>query len=67
MTFNLTIERLNAGLSIPDFATAVGVSDRTIRRLESGAAVHPSNAKKVADFFGVKVTDLMPIAERDAA
>lgn len=52
---------LNAGMSRRQFAQHIGVSEVVIRRIEDGAAVHPANAKKVADFFGCKVTDLMPL------
>jgi DNA-binding XRE family transcriptional regulator len=47
-------------------ADAVGVAEQTIRRLEDGEGVHPANSKKVADYFGVKVTDLLPV-QREAA
>jgi DNA-binding XRE family transcriptional regulator len=59
--FNLSRERLNRGLSIRGAAKDIGVAEQSIRRLEDGLGVHPATAKKVADFFGVKVTDLMPL------
>lgn len=64
--FDLATARLNAGLSQRDLAVAVGVGLATVQRLEAGYAAHPRNAKKIADHFGVQVTDLMPI-EREAA
>lgn len=64
--FDLTVARMNAGLSQRQLATKVGVGLETVRRLEAGAGAHPANAKKVADYFEVRVTDLMPI-EREAA
>lgn len=66
MTFDLVLARVNAGLSQRDLAEAVDVSRGTIKALEDGGTAHPANAKKVADFFGVQVTDLMPL-DREAA
>lgn len=68
MKFDLTHARINAGFSIRGFARQVGINEATLRRLEGGLAVRPESAKPVADYFGVKVTDLMPpAAERSAA
>lgn len=64
---NLTAERLNRGHSIRSLSDAVGVHQHTIRRLEAGESVHPAAAKKIADYFGCKVTDLMPIDSEAAA
>jgi plasmid maintenance system antidote protein VapI len=61
MNFNLTAERLNRGQSIKGLARTLDVHEHSIRALETGKTVHPATAKKVADFFGVKVTDLMPL------
>lgn len=66
MNFDLTVARVNAGLSQRELAAACGVHRNTIKSLEDGQTVRPSNAKKVADFFEVQVTDLMPI-EKEAA
>lgn len=60
-SFSLTAARINAGLSQRQLAQKVPVGLETIRRLERGEGAHPENAKKVADYFGVKVTDLMPL------
>lgn len=60
-TFDLTVARLNAGLSHRALAKATGVSPIVVKRLEAGLRAHPANAKKIADFFGVLVTDLMPL------
>ena len=64
--FDLTTARVNAGLSQRELATKAGVSRDTIQRLEAGLGAHPRNAKRVADYFEVQVTDLMAI-EREAA
>ncbi len=65
---NLTESRLNAGHSIRGLAAHLDVPEQSIRRLEEGKGVTPGNAKKIADFFGLKVTDILPVGEqRDAA
>lgn len=66
MTFDLTAARLNAGHSIRSLADQLGIGEQSIRRLENGEAIHPATAKTIADFFDVRVTDLMPI-QREAA
>lgn len=67
MTFDLAAARINAGYSIKSLARELEVHEHAIRRLERGeGGVHPANAKKVADKFGVQVTDLMPV-DRQAA
>lgn len=59
--FDLRAARLNAGLTQRDLAERAGVNLATVQRLEDGLGARPKNAKKVADLFGVKVTDLIPI------
>jgi transcriptional regulator with XRE-family HTH domain len=65
--FNLARARVNAGLSRRALADASGVPAPTIERLEKGAGARLPNAKKLADFFQVQVTDLMPVEQADAA
>lgn len=60
--FVLSTARLNDGHSIRSLAAELGISEQSIRRLESGEGVHPASAKKVADHFKVQVTDLLPPA-----
>jgi transcriptional regulator with XRE-family HTH domain len=60
---NLTAERLNRGLSLAAAARVIGVHRNTLTALEAGARVHPESAKKIADYFGCKVTDLLPLDE----
>lgn len=60
-TFDLTTARLNAGHTQRSLALEIGVGREAIRRLEAGESTHPATAKKLADFFGVQVTDLMPV------
>lgn len=59
MTFDLRSAYLNRGFSRRSFADEVGVPEPSIRRLERGLGVHPGRAKKVADYFGLRVTDLL--------
>lgn len=64
--FDLHAHRLNRGMTQRDLAAECGVSLTVIQRLENGGQATPANAKRVADFFGVRVTDLMPL-DREAA
>lgn len=67
---NITAERLNRGLTLSGAAAEIGVHRATLASVEAGGSVHPANAKLIADYFGCKVTDLMPIADapvKDAA
>lgn len=59
--------RLNAGLSASAAAREISVPKRLILDLENGVDVrpHPANAKRLADFYGVKVTDLWPVDRED--
>lgn len=61
MTFDLLTARLNAGLTQRALADQVGVSLSTVQRLEEGKGATPSNAKRVVDYFEVKVTDLLDV------
>lgn len=65
--FDLRSARLNRGLSVRRAADEIGVARATLRRLEDGRSVHPATAKQIADYFGVQVTDLMPIEDRRVA
>jgi transcriptional regulator with XRE-family HTH domain len=65
--FDLAQARVNAGYSIRGFAREVGISEQTLRRLEQGLSVRPEGAKPVADFFEIRVTDLMPADDSKAA
>jgi len=56
-------ERLNRGYSIRALADELEIPEQSIRRLEKGLGISPANAKKIADFYGCKVTDLLPVDE----
>lgn len=53
--------RLNKGLSARQAAQQIGLARETLARAERGEGVHPGSAKLIADFYGVKVTDIWPV------
>lgn len=67
--WNLLVERLNRGLTQTEVARACGIAIGTLNRIESGR--RPGNAaiaKRIADFYDARVTDVWPeLAERAAA
>ena len=63
MTVNLQAERLNRGLTIREAAEAAGVAPSVVARAENGQTLAPGNAKRIADFYGLKVTDIWPVEE----
>jgi lambda repressor-like predicted transcriptional regulator len=64
---NLEAQRMDRGHSIRSAAAAMGVARATLERAERGQGVHPSSAKKIADFYEVKVTDIWPVASDEVA
>jgi predicted transcriptional regulator len=58
--------RVNRGLSIAAAAIEMGVSRETLRRVEDGQRPEPATAKRIADFYEQRVTDLWPVQERAA-
>lgn len=58
---NIEAERLNRGLSSRIAADQIGVDRRTLERAERGEGVNPAKAKLIADFYGVLVTDILPL------
>lgn len=60
--FDFKAARLNRGLTQRQLAKECGVSLTVIQRLEGDGNAFPQNAKKVADYLGVKVTDLIEAA-----
>jgi transcriptional regulator with XRE-family HTH domain len=59
--FDVLAARLNQGMTQRELAAKCGVSLTVIQRLEGDGGAHPRTAKKVADYFGVQVTDLLPL------
>lgn len=64
---NLRGERLNKGLTSREAARAIGVTQAILLRAEDGLGVRPRHAKQIADFYGVKVTDIWPVDGNDPA
>jgi DNA-binding XRE family transcriptional regulator len=58
---NLTAERINRGLSVADAANEIGIARGTLVRAEAGEMPKPALAKKIADFYGTRVTDIWPV------
>jgi transcriptional regulator with XRE-family HTH domain len=61
--FDLPTARINRGYTVRSLAAELAVDYRTLLRLERGQAIHPAKALIVADYFGVQVTDLMPVEQ----
>lgn len=65
---NLRAERLNKGLSAEAAAREMGVTAATLLNAEIRAFTpRPASAKKIADFYGYKVTDIWPLDESTEA
>lgn len=68
MKIDLLSERLNRGLTLDAAAEAMGVDKSVLWRTEQGQT-RPSarNAFAIASFYDLKVTDIWPVPEREAA
>lgn len=60
---NLAACRESLELERVDVAASVGLPLAVIKRAEDGAAIQPGYAKRLSDFYGVRVTDWYPPAE----
>lgn len=60
---NLRAERLNRGLTVAAAALQIGVSRGTLQKAEAGLMPSAPLAKKIADFYGAKVTEIWPLEE----
>lgn len=58
---NIVAERINRGLSLAQAAFEIGIARGTLVKAESGEMPSPANAKRIADFYGCKVTDIWPV------
>ena len=68
MKIDLRADRLNRGLSAEEMAKKIGVKPHVLRYVEkTGNRPLPSNAFKIARFYGVSVTDMWPEDEREPA
>lgn len=64
MTINLRAERLNRGLSAAQAAEKMGLkSAQVLLNAENGSDLRPGTAKKIADFYGYRVTQVWPVGE----
>lgn len=58
---------VEAGMSRRQFAASIDVPEQTLRRLEGGRGIRPANAKRIADHFGVRVADVLALADSASA
>jgi transcriptional regulator with XRE-family HTH domain len=58
--FDLRRERFDRGLTLQALAEALGVSRRTLIRIEQGDLPSPRVAKAIADWHGAKPSELWP-------
>ncbi len=63
----LVAARLNRGLSQRAAAVAIGVNRGVLERAEAGRQIHPGNAKRIADFYEIAVTDFRPVENEEKA
>ena len=64
---NLLAERLNRGLSLAEASAKMGLPFYVLRDAEKGTRPRPRSAKRIADFYEVRVTDIWPVEDRSAA
>lgn len=55
---NFLADRLDAGESLTERAERIGVHRRTLEQVEAGKMPSPRLAKRIADFYGLKVSEL---------
>lgn len=65
-TDEMVRERVNRGFSRRRLAREINVPEQTLRRAERGEGVSLQYAKRIADFYGVLVTDIWPVEEPEA-
>lgn len=63
----MRLARINNGHSIRGLARDLQVPEQSIRRIEKGLGISLSYAKRIADYHGVQVTDILPVCKLDAA
>lgn len=65
--FNLRAARLNRGLPMKRAALFMNVEWWVLRDAEAGRSQpNPENAKRIADFYGLRVTEIWPVEDRTA-
>ena len=63
----MAAKRLNKGYSIRGLARKLEVHEQSVRRFEQRIPIRPETAKTLADFYGVRVTDIYPVQKDVAA
>jgi len=58
--------RINRGLSLAAAAVEIGVARATLAATEDGHVPSPDVAKRIADFYEQRVTDIWPVQEKAA-
>lgn len=58
---------LNAGMSRREFARHIDVPEQSLRRFERGDGISPANAKKLADYLGTTVVELLDSLDEPVA
>lgn len=60
---NFLADRLNDGETVSERAVRIGIARPTLDGIEANPSRRPAvvTAKKIADFYGVRVTDLWPL------
>lgn len=64
--FDLREARRNRGKSLAQAAPEIGVSETTLFRAERGTVPRPSNALRIALYYGKLPAEIWPV-EREAA
>jgi DNA-binding XRE family transcriptional regulator len=59
--------RINRGLSLAAAASEIGVSRATLVDVEDGHVPTPATAKRIADFYEQRVTDIWPVETKEKA
>ena len=50
--------RVDLGLSADQAARQIGIAGPTLAKAERGGSLHPATAKKIADFYGLRPSDV---------
>ena len=64
---NIEVRRLNLGLTAKAAAEQIGIPDHVLRYAETTGQPRPATAKKIADFYGLLVTDIWPVVSAEPA
>lgn len=67
MKLALVRMRMNRGLSRAAAARSIGIARGTLVSAECGHRIGEAQAKRIADFYDVRVTDIWPVDDPGAA